>query len=93
MILRREHLPQHPSGFRAMTGLTAEAFDDMLPGLLGAFAADRRRRLDRPGRRRAIGGGDDFDLAPADQLLLTVVWLRHYPGPTLHRPPTFFAAG
>jgi hypothetical protein len=38
-----------------------------------------RRRLDRPGRRRAVGGGDDFDLAVADQFLLTVVWLRHYP--------------
>ena len=79
MILRREHLQQHPSVFRTMTGLSVAAFDDMLPELLTAFAADRRRRLDRPGRRRALGGGDDFDLAPADQLLLTVVWLRHYP--------------
>jgi hypothetical protein len=79
MILRREHLGQHPAVFRAMTGLTVEAFDHLLPQLLGAFAADRRRRLDRPGRARAYGGGDDFDLAPADQFLLTVVWLRHYP--------------
>jgi hypothetical protein len=35
MILRREHLRQHPSVFRAMTGLTAQAFDDLLPELLG----------------------------------------------------------
>src|SRR5262249_9020702 len=41
--------------------------------------ADRRRRLDRPGRRRAPGGGDHFDLGVADQLLLTIVWLRQYP--------------
>jgi DDE superfamily endonuclease/Helix-turn-helix of DDE superfamily endonuclease len=79
MILRRAHLGQHPAVFRAMTGLTVAAFDQMLPGLLAAFAADRRRRLDRPGRRRAVGGGDDFDLDEADQFLLTVVWLRHYP--------------
>ena len=79
MIFRREHLSKHPSVFRSMTGLTVDAFDLMLPDLLPAFAADRRRRLDRPGRRRALGGGDDFDLAVADQLLLTVVWLRHYP--------------
>jgi|SRR5262245_3032482 len=79
MIFRREHLSKHPSVFRSMTGLTVDAFDLMLPDLLAAFAADRRRRLDRPGRRRALGGGDDFDLAVADQLLLTVVWLRHYP--------------
>ena len=79
MIFRREHLGQHPSVFRSMTGLTVEAFDQLLPALCAAFAADRRRRLDRPDRRRAVGGGDDFDLAVADQFLLTVVWLRHYP--------------
>jgi len=79
MILRREPLGKHPSVFRSMTGLTVDAFDRLLPELLAAFAADRRRRLDRPGRRRALGGGDDFDLPVADQFLLTVVWLRHYP--------------
>jgi DDE superfamily endonuclease/Helix-turn-helix of DDE superfamily endonuclease len=79
MILRREQLGQHPAVFRSMTGLTVEAFDRMLPELLAAFDADRRRRLDRPDRQRAQGGGDAFDLPVADQLLLTVVWLRHYP--------------
>jgi DDE superfamily endonuclease/Helix-turn-helix of DDE superfamily endonuclease len=79
MILRREHLVKHPAVFRSMTGLTVAAFDLLLPDLRAAFAADRRRRLDRPGRRRAVGGGDDFDLDIADQFLLTVVWLRHYP--------------
>src|SRR6059058_5955923 len=79
MILRRERLGNHPSVFRSMTGLTVAAFDRLLPELLTAFAADRRRRLDRPNRRRALGGGDDFDLGVADQFLLTVVWLRHYP--------------
>jgi hypothetical protein len=79
MILRREHLGQHPAAFRSLTGLTVEAFDQMLPDLLAAFDAHRRRRLDRPGRQRAVGGGDDFDLPVADQFLLTIVWLRHYP--------------
>jgi hypothetical protein len=79
MILRRKQLGKRPSVFRAMTGLTVEAFDEMLPGLVEAFHGQRRRRLDRPGRRRAVGGGDTFDLGVADQFLLTVVWLRHYP--------------
>ncbi|AMV24339.1 hypothetical protein VT84_08075 [Gemmata sp. SH-PL17] len=26
-----------------------------------------------------MGWGDDFDLCTADQLLLTVIWLRQYP--------------
>jgi hypothetical protein len=79
MIFRREHLGQHPSVFRSMTGLTVPTFDQMLPELVAAFAADHRRRLDRPGRQRAVGGGDDFDLGVTDQFLLTVLWLRHYP--------------
>jgi hypothetical protein len=79
MILRREYLGNHPAVFRTMTGLTVDAFDQMLPSLFTAFQADRRRRLDRPQRRRAHGGGDHFDLSVTDQLLLTVVWLRHYP--------------
>ncbi len=79
MILRREHLSEHPRVFRAMTGLSVEAFDALLPDLVEAFHGQRRRRLDRPGRQRAFGGGDDFDLGVDDQFLLTVVWLRHYP--------------
>jgi DDE superfamily endonuclease/Helix-turn-helix of DDE superfamily endonuclease len=79
MILRRAYLGNHPAVFRTMTGLTVDAFDQMLPSLFTAFQADRRRRLDRPQRRRAHGGGDHFDLSVTDQLLLTVVWLRHYP--------------
>ena len=81
MILRREHLGQHPSVFRTMTGVTVELFDHLLPDLRAAFVAQRRQRLDRPDRQRASGGGDDFDLSPADQFLLTIVWLRHYPTP------------
>jgi hypothetical protein len=34
---------------------------------------------DRPRRERSHGGGHPFDLEHRDQLLLTVVWLRHYP--------------
>lgn len=79
MILRRAHLGEHPAVFRSLTGLTVQAFDDLLPELRAAFAADHRRRLDRPGRQRAYGGGDAFDLGVDDQFLLTIVWLRHYP--------------
>ena len=79
MIARLDHLRTRPAVFRHLTGLTVALFDRLAADLAPAFAAAHRAGLDRPDRQRAIGGGDTFDLAPADQLLATVVWLRHYP--------------
>jgi hypothetical protein len=79
MMLRLSRLRGFPSIFRNLTGITVAVFDQLLDDLRPAFAADRRRRLDRPDRQRALGGGDDFDLDPDNQFLLTIFWLRHYP--------------
>jgi len=79
MILRLARLRGFPAIFRHLTGITLALFDQMLPDLRLAFSAQRRRRLNRPDRQRAFGGGDDFDLEPDDQFLLTIFWLRHYP--------------
>jgi DDE superfamily endonuclease len=79
MICRLPRLRQHPAVFRHLTGLTPDLFDALAADVLPAFAAAEHARKDRPDRQRAIGGGDAFDLGPADQLLLTVLWLRHYP--------------
>lgn len=79
MMLRLQRLRSVPSIFRNLTGITVAVFDHLLEQLRPAFANQRRRRLDRPDRQRAFGGGDDFDLDPDDQFLLTIFWLRHYP--------------
>jgi hypothetical protein len=79
MILRHQHLSSRPQVFRSMTGLTPAAFDDLAAELGPRLAAARAAGRDRPGRARAPGGGPHFELGPADALLLTVVWLRHYP--------------
>ena len=79
MIARLERLRHHPAVFTHLTGLTAPLFDGLLADLQPALAAADHRRRDRPGRRRAPGAGHPFALTDADQLLLTVVWLRHYP--------------
>jgi DDE superfamily endonuclease/Helix-turn-helix of DDE superfamily endonuclease len=79
MIARLEHLRRHPAVFRHLTGLAVALFDALAADLLPAWRAAEAARLSRPGRRRAIGAGHPFALAFADQLLLTVVWLRHYP--------------
>src|SRR5947209_20625706 len=78
-MFRLSRLRHSPAIFRNLTGISVAVFDQLLEQLLPAFAARRRRRLDRPDRRRTFGGGDVFDLRPEDQCLLTIFWLRHYP--------------
>jgi hypothetical protein len=79
VIARLENLRKHPAVFGHLTGLTVAAFDGLAAEAAPTVEAAHRKKLDRPDRRRAVGGGDDFDLSTADQLLLTVVWLRQYP--------------
>ena len=79
MLARLENLRRHPTVFRHLTGLTVALFDALAADLAPALAEQERRRRDRPGRRRAPGAGHPYALGAADQLLLTVVWLRHYP--------------
>jgi hypothetical protein len=79
MILRYQHLTRQPTVFRAMTGLAVREFDALAADLLPRLAVDEHRRLSRPARRRAVGGGRKHALAARDRLLLAVVWLRRYP--------------
>src|SRR5215207_11228663 len=79
MMLRYLRLRLHLSVFRAMTGLSVGQFDALYADFLPRFLEAEGRRLSRPDRRRAIGGGHPFGLGERDQLLLTVVWLRRYP--------------
>src|SRR5215211_7836716 len=79
MIARLDNLRKHPVVFHHLTGLTVAVFDELAAEVVPAVEAAHRQKLDRPNRERAVGGGDDFDLATVDQVLLTVVWLRQYP--------------
>jgi hypothetical protein len=78
MMARLDNLRKH-AVFGQLTGLTVAAFDELVAELVPAIEAAHRKTLERPDRKRAIGGGDDFDLSTTDQLLLTVIWLRQYP--------------
>jgi hypothetical protein len=79
MTARLDHLRRRPAVFRHLTGVTVAAFDRLLTDVLTAWHAAEHDRLARPGRQRAIGAGHPHALGPADQVLLTVVWLRQYP--------------
>jgi hypothetical protein len=62
-----------------MTGLRLNEFTSLLDDMLPRFAEAEQARLQRPQRRRAIGGGRRADLAARDQILLALIWLRQYP--------------
>jgi len=79
MIGRSAWLTRHPAVFRAMTGIGMAEYRQIVAEVAAPYAAAERRRLARPDRRRAIGGGRRCTLSLAEQLLLTIVWLRRYP--------------
>ncbi len=79
MIMRHEYLSQHPTVFLSTTGLRVTEFDQLYADILPDYQAAEMRRLERPDRQRAIGGGLSPELDERDQILLTVVWLRVYP--------------
>ncbi|MCQ3977251.1 MAG: hypothetical protein DPW09_27800 [Anaerolineae bacterium] len=79
MALRYHDLSQNQPLFQAMTGLGLTEFDELVKTILPCFTAAEKKRLNRPDRQRVVGGGPDFELEARDQILLTIVWLRHYP--------------
>lgn len=79
MIGRSAWLTRHPTVFRALTGISVAEYRRIVRELAAPYAVAERHRLARPDRRRAIGGGRRFTLSLADQVLLTIVWLRQYP--------------
>lgn len=78
-MIRYYRLMRYPAVFRALTGLSQAQFDVLFADLALRLVGAVQTRRSRPNRRRAVGGGHPFALAPRDQLLLTVVWLRRYP--------------
>lgn len=78
MILRSPYLSRKPAIFQQMTGLTVALFDEVVWEVRPALAAARYAQQTRPQRQRAIGGGRRCTLPAREEILLTVIWLRHY---------------
>ena len=82
MLLHADCLRRQPTTFKAMTGLTPQEFDTLVEDLWDLWVPYRtaeRARRSRRARKHAIGAGHPFALAPQEQMLLTVIWLRLYP--------------
>jgi hypothetical protein len=79
MICRYQYLRNHASVFKALTGLRVKEFERLVADLLPNHEQTEEKRLSRAGRKRAMGGGRNFELDGRDQILLSVIWLRKYP--------------
>jgi DDE superfamily endonuclease/Helix-turn-helix of DDE superfamily endonuclease len=71
-------LRQRPESFRRLSGLSVEKFDELLNQLQPLWQEAEHKRLARPERRRAIGGGRNYDLPLSDRLLLLLMYYRLY---------------
>jgi hypothetical protein len=79
MILQYQFLHKRAEIFQKLTSLRVSEFDGLWDQLQPKLTAARTERLGREKRQRAPGGGRHSALDQRDQLLLTLVWLRHYP--------------
>ena len=68
-------LRKHPKTFIRLTGLTVEKFDHFLEQLLPIFEEAEKKRLSRPNRQRAIGGGRRYSMELGETLVMV---LRYY---------------
>lgn len=64
--------------FRALSGLSVAEFDALLACFEPAWVQAEEERLGQRLRQRALGGGGDYRLPLEMQLLMVLVWLRHY---------------
>lgn len=73
-----ENLSKKPSTFKGFTGVTVVEFEELLEKATPVWVKHEHKRLERPDRQRAIGGGRRPQLGLRGQLLVTLVWLRLY---------------
>jgi len=62
---------------RALCGLTPKALEALLAAAVPELLARRQQRQERPGRKRAPGGGRKRGLRPEQEILLALLYLRH----------------
>src|SRR5262245_64832453 len=74
-----EHLNAYPAEkVRALLGVTVAALSVLMAKWLPELLLRRQvERVQRPDRQRAVGGGRHRRLKPSQEVLLTLIYLRH----------------
>ena len=75
---RASQLKRRPKIFRSLTGITVEKFNVLYYQLIPIYKATESRRFNKESRQRRVGGGRKKDLQLEDQLLLVLIYYRHY---------------
>jgi hypothetical protein len=77
-MLSYPRLRRYAKQFQHFSGLSVAEFDALYRRFEPAWYQAEERRLHARERQRAVGGGGDYRLELDGQLLLVMVWLRHY---------------
>lgn len=79
-IITDEILRENPDLVKALTGLPAEVFWDLVEKVTVRYPEYEQERLERPDRQRAVGGGRPFDQSLVLRIAHVLTYLR------LHTP-------
>jgi len=82
-MLTYNKLQRKPKHFQSFTGVTVAQFGEILNALRPIYGEIEKERLERPDRKRKIGGGRKFTLSLEDRLLVTLMYFRLYTSYTL----------
>ncbi len=77
-MISYQKLVKKPRVFKSLTGLSIDEFERLFKKLAPAWAKSEHQRLNRPDRKRAVGGGRKYKLELQDQLIMVMCWLRLY---------------
>jgi hypothetical protein len=78
MIISYAELKKKPRILKGFAGVTAQEFEELEAKAEPVWREQEYKRLERPDRKRAMGGGQSQTLPFREQLLMTLVWLRLY---------------
>ena len=82
-MMTYEKLQGKPKHFQSFTGITVAQFAEIMNALRPIYGKYEEERLQRPDRKRKIGGGRKFSLSLEDRLLVTLMYFRLYTSYTL----------
>ena len=71
-------LKRQPKVFRSLSGIPVEKFEKLYYQLLPIYKTTEMKRFSSASRKRRIGGGRKKELCLEDQLLMTLIYYRHY---------------